>query len=863
VNEAPTITSGNATTFTVGAAGTFTATATGFPAPTFSETGTLPTGVTLNSTTGVLSGTPAAASGGSYSITITAANLTLPNATQSFTLTVNEAPTITSGSSTTFTVGTAGTFTVTSTGFPAATYSETGTLPGGVTLNSTTGVLAGTPIIGSSGSYSITITAANGTLPNATQGFTLTVTNLPTPPTITSAAATTFTVGTAGTFTVTASGSPASTFSETGTLPTGVSLNSTTGVLSGTPGAGTAGSYPITITAANGNLPNATQSFTLTVDQVPAITSGNSTTFAVGTAGTFTVTATGSPVPTLAETGTLPGGVTFNSTTGVLSGTPTGTGGTFPITITAANGVLPNATQSFTLTVTAPPTITSAAAATFRVGTAGTFTVTATGNPASTFTESGTLPSGVTLNSTTGVLSGTPGAGTAGSFPITITAANGITPDATQSFTLTVNQVPAITSASSTIFNQNQAGTFTVTSTGFPAATISETGALPAGVTLAGGVLSGTPPSSAAGSYPITLKAANGVLPDATQSFTLVVATVPGAPSIVSVTPGNGQVTITWTPGSTGGQPILFYEVQSVSTGGGCMVNAPATSCTVTGLTNGVPYSFTVFAGNVIDTGPNSLPSAAVTPTSNGPIKGYWMATSGGTVLTNGAAQSYGSPAGLALSAPIVALAPTPDRKGYWMVGADGGIFSYGDAAFYGSTGNEHLNKPIVGMAATSDGKGYWLVASDGGVFAYGDAAFQGSLGGTVLNAPIVGMAGNGTGGYWLVGADGGVFAYGTATFRGSAGNEHLLEPVTGIAATANGTGYYLVAADGGVFAYNAPFFGSASGVAAGVVMGITTGVGGGYTLATDLGGAYSYGTTFFGSQINSGVVDPVVSIAS
>ncbi len=361
----------------------------------------------------------------------------------------------------------------------------------------------------------------------------------------------------------------------------------------------------------------------------------------------------------------------------------------------------------------------------------------------------------------------------------------------------------------------------------------------------------------------MTLKAANGVLPDATQSFTLVVATVPGAPSIVSVTPGNGQVTVTWTPGSTGGQPILFYEVQAVGSAGGCMVNAPATSCTVTGLTNGVPYSFTVFAGNVIDTGPNSLPSAEVTPTSNGPIPGYWMVTSGGTVLINGAAQNYGSPAGLALNAPIVALVPTPDRKGYWMVGSDGGVFSYGDAAYYGSTGSEHLNKPIVGMAATSDGKGYWLVASDGGVFAYGDAAFQGSLGGTVLNAPIVGMAGNGTGGYLLVGSDGGVFAYGTATFHGSAGNEHLLKPVTGIAATENGTGYYLVAADGGVFAYNAPFFGSASGVAAGVAIGITIGVGGGYTLTTDLGGAYSYGTTFFGSQINSGVLTPVISIAS
>ena len=95
---------------------------------------------------------------------------------------------------------------------------------------------------------------------------------------------------------MTATGFPIPTFSETGALPTGVTL-ATNGTLSGTPASGTGGTYPITITAANGNLPNATQSFTLTVDQAPAITSAASTTFTVGSAGTFTVTATGSRPP--------------------------------------------------------------------------------------------------------------------------------------------------------------------------------------------------------------------------------------------------------------------------------------------------------------------------------------------------------------------------------------------------------------------------------------------------------------------------------------------------------------------------------------------------------------------------------------
>ena len=87
----------------------------------------------------------------------------------------------------------------------------------------------------------------------------------------------------------------------------------------------------------------------------PAITSANSTTFVVGAAESFTVTAAGVPTPTITLSGTLPGGVTFSDNgngTATLAGTPaSGTGGVYPLTFTASNGVLPNATQTFTLTV--------------------------------------------------------------------------------------------------------------------------------------------------------------------------------------------------------------------------------------------------------------------------------------------------------------------------------------------------------------------------------------------------------------------------------------------------------------------------------------------------------------------------------
>jgi hypothetical protein len=93
----------------------------------------------------------------------------------------------------------------------------------------------------------------------------------------------------------------------------------------------------------------------------PTITSGATATFQVGTTGSFMVAATGGPRPSLSQTGALPVGVAFTDNgdgTASLAGTPAaGTAGAYPIAIKASNGVLPDATQSFTLTVLAPPPV--------------------------------------------------------------------------------------------------------------------------------------------------------------------------------------------------------------------------------------------------------------------------------------------------------------------------------------------------------------------------------------------------------------------------------------------------------------------------------------------------------------------------
>ena len=350
------------------------------PKTTLSFTGSLPGGVTFvpnNNGTATLSGTPAAGSEGIYFLTITGTNGSPPDAVQLFTLTVQDtppvthAPTITSAASTTFTVGTEGIFTIHTTGTPTSSITLSGTLPAWLTfVDNTDGsaTLDGIPDPGGPPSYSLTITATNGIAPNAMQTFTLFVNNPP--PAITSADNTTFVVGTFASFTVrTSPPDPSATVSyTTGTLPSGINFTPNgdgTATIDGTASAGSEGSYPINITASNGTLPDAMQAFTITVQdappvlEAPAITSDASTSFTVGTAGTFTITTTGSPTPTLTLDGAQPAWLSFvdnTDGTATLSGTPdAGSDLSYSFTITARNGVSPVATQDFTLRITPTP----------------------------------------------------------------------------------------------------------------------------------------------------------------------------------------------------------------------------------------------------------------------------------------------------------------------------------------------------------------------------------------------------------------------------------------------------------------------------------------------------------------------------
>jgi hypothetical protein len=261
--------------------------------------------------------------------------------------------------------------------------------------------------------------------------------------------------------------------------------------------------------------------------------------------------------------------------------------------------------------------------------------------------------------------------------------------------------------------------------------------------------------------------------------------------------------------------------------------------------------------------------AAAAAPSPDG--GGYWLVGEDGGVFSFGDAPFMGSLGGKQLNAPVAAVAATPaqrvvhvdrhgererlevTRRGYWLVGADGGVFSFGDAPFLGSLAGMPLSAPMVAAAPSRDGHGYWLVDSRGGVFSLGNAAFMGSVGGVVLNAPVAAVAPTPDGGgYWLVGADGGVFAFGDAPFMGSLVGVPLNAPIASVVSTPDGGGYWLVGADGGVFAFgDAPFMGSLAGkrLNAPVAAATSAPEGSGYSLVGADGGVFSFGSTPFATS--------------
>jgi hypothetical protein len=340
-----------------------------------------------------------------------------------------------------------------------------------------------------------------------------------------------------------------------------------------------------------------------------------------------------------------------------------------------------------------------------------------------------------------------------------------------------------------------------------------------------------------------------------------------GCPSVAGLSAYSGPVSGAGPITLTGGGLADASKITFGPAGAGTIVSRTETSLVVVPPSPGHALCVDVTVTNPVGTSATSV-DATFAFGRSGSCNGYRFVASDGGVFDFGSATFEGSTGDLALEAPIVGMATTPDGNGYWLVASDGGIFTFGDAGFYGSTGAIHLNQPIVGMAATPDGKGYWLVASDGGIFTFGDAGYYGSASAIHLNQPIVGMAATPNGaGYWLVASDGGIFTFGDAGYYGSAGAIHLNQPIVGMAATPNGAGYWLVASDGGIFTFgDALFLGSAGAIHLNqpIVGMAATPDGAGYWLVASDGGIFTFGDALFlGSAAGQVLNKPIVAMAA
>ncbi len=666
------------------------------------SSGALPSGISLNSASGALSGTPTQS--GTFYFTAKVVDSGLPALTGTANLSIVVEATTLQISTTTLPAG------ATSTAYDAVLAATGGTtpytwsvlsgsLPAGLTL-SASGQITGTPTTSGSSTFTVQVKDSGTPAQTASKSFTISIALQGGTLQVTTVSLANGQVGVSYTSPLTAVGGvqPYTWSVTSGNLPAGLAVNNASSMISGTPTASGSSTFTLQVKDSSATPQTATESFTVTISAAVvavSITTGSLTGGQVSSSYAATLTASGGTTPYTwsLSSGTLPAGLTLSASTGQISGTPTAAGtSTFTVQVKDSSSPQQTATKSLSITVAAavtPVTISTSSVPSGQVGTAYSATLAAGGGttPYSWGISSGALPGGVTL-STAGTISGTPTA--SGSFSFTVKVTDSTTPTAqtaTKSFTISVAAAVTPVTISTGSVPSGQVGTAYSTTLAASGGTTPyswsiSSGALPGGLTLStAGTISGTP--TASGSFSFTVKVTDSTTPTAqtaTTSLTITVAAA-GAPvtiSTSSVPTGQVGTAYSTTLAASGGTTPYSWSISSGALPGGVTLS---TGGTISGTPTA--YGSFSFTAKVTDSTTPTVQTAtksftltiavAVTPVQitsstvpSGQVgTGYstTLGASGGTTPYSWSISSGALPAGVTLSAAGT-LSGTPTASG-------------------------------------------------------------------------------------------------------------------------------------------------------------------------------------------------------
>lgn len=399
-------------------------------------------------------------------------------------------------------------------------------------------------------------------------------------------------------------------------------------------------------------------------------------------AGSLTLSGGTAPLSALSITGNLPAGLTFNAATGAITGTPT-TSGTFSVTAKSTDSSDVPYTVTLTQSITISPvplsiTLTSLIDGTVNIPYLATIAVNGGTAPYACTLLSGNLPAGLTLNAGC-IVSGLPTIATTATLNLKVTDASNPQLSITAPVSLTIKPAPptlAISLASVVTGNVGKPLSVTANVTGGTAPYICTVanGTLPAGLSLNGCTISGTPPVTAVSL--LTLKATDASQPTQSATALTTITILPGVPTLVLSTPPIGTVGLPFVGGITvsGGTGPYTCSIVSGSLGIGLTLGP---DCLIVGIPT-TPGSITFTVKATDSSQPQGSITGTVVLTINGPtttltlgnppqaqLNTAYTATipvTGGTAPYTCAANSA-LPAGLTLGANCQ-LAGTPTAAG-------------------------------------------------------------------------------------------------------------------------------------------------------------------------------------------------------